>query len=201
MVWRVSPTYKKSIIQIETWQKDDLVATYEVGWRWGHFDFATKPTIESPSDDDERIEISEFGDVIDSEQDDGCWAEWTWPDDLDEDEVERLEGLMEEEGSFALEGEEWENVETEYFISGPFTIEFIADCYTIKPIVVQAYQYSSDDVDTAKVFCDVFDTQFATTIADKDWIIKEGDGSFSLCKPDEFEDKYEKTWKSYGSES
>jgi hypothetical protein len=57
------------------------------------------------------------------EQNDGCWEDWTWPDGVDEEEVDRLSEIYEEEGDEGLENEGWVQDETEYWVSGPLELE------------------------------------------------------------------------------
>jgi hypothetical protein len=57
---------------------------------------------------------------------DGCWQEVEYPEDMDEDEKQRLEELIEEEGDVyeVLENQEgWSQSETEAWIWGPIQIE------------------------------------------------------------------------------
>ena len=68
-----------------------------------------------------------FGANVDSTElqslDDGCWREIEWPEDMPEDERERLEALVDEEGTYALEDEEgWILDETEVWVWGPIEI-------------------------------------------------------------------------------
>lgn len=56
---------------------------------------------------------------------DGCWEDYDWPDDMDEEEQERLMELIEEHGAFeALEDMEgWSLYESEAWCWGPILIE------------------------------------------------------------------------------
>ena len=45
MTWRVSTREKKSVVQIDTWEKDDMTMQREIGWRWGHFLYDEKPNV------------------------------------------------------------------------------------------------------------------------------------------------------------
>ena len=55
--------------------------------------------------------------------DDGWYADVIWPDDMPDDEQERLEELWEEDSYSAWEGEGWVNYETESWAMGPRDIE------------------------------------------------------------------------------
>lgn len=56
---------------------------------------------------------------------DGCWEDIDFPEDMDEDERERIMEVIEEHGVYdALENEEgWSQSETEAWIWGPILIE------------------------------------------------------------------------------
>jgi len=65
---------------------------------------------------------------------DGCWEDTDWPENMDDDERERLEELIEEEGFYALEDEGWIQNDTEMWIWGPIEIQN-ADGETVKIII------------------------------------------------------------------
>ena len=121
-MWKLSTLQKKSCTQIEFWTKDGKTAQHEIGWRWCWAKYDEKPNL-SEYDPDEGIELYALGDVTDMEQDDGCWEEWTWPEDMDEEEIERLEELYEEEYDDGLMEEGWQLDDTEYWVSGPLELE------------------------------------------------------------------------------
>ena len=214
MTWRLSTQEKKSVTQIETWTNGEQTATFEQGWRWGHWDFENKPDI-SKHDPAGQTEIFIFGDVIDQEQDDGCWAEWTWPEDMDAEECERLEELYSDAGWEGLESEGWDCSDTEYFVTGPLKVEYVYQNYAKKPVVVQAVQFTAETVEVLRDFCgdalgEVTDTEaHIRTLEDGaahqvehiatigDYIIKGIRGEFYPCKPDIFAATYETTWRDY----
>ena len=119
--WKISTKYKKSITEKQFWTKDGKTIVYSIGWRWGYAKYAEKPEINN--EDDEEVNIYELGDVIDQGQDDGCWSDWEFPDDMDEEEQERLQEAYEEEYDEGLENEGWICDDTEMWFSGPLEIE------------------------------------------------------------------------------
>ena len=121
--WKLSTVEKKSCTQIEFWTKDGLTAQYEIGWRWCWATYNEKPDLSDYNPDKDQIELYSVGDVEEMEQDDGCWSSWTWPEDMDDEERERLEELYDEEGDEGLENEGWTLEDTEYWVSGPLDIE------------------------------------------------------------------------------
>jgi len=122
-MWKLSTLEKKSCTQIEYFKKDNLVAQHEIGWRWCWATYEEKPDLSDYDPDKDQIELYSVGDVVDMTQDDGCWDEWTWPQDMDEEEIERLEELYSEDGDDALGNEGWELDDTEFWISGPLELE------------------------------------------------------------------------------
>jgi len=123
MTWKLSTIEKKSCTQIEYFKKGDLVAQREIGWRWCWATYEEKPDLSDYDPDKDQVELYSLGDVVDMEQDDGCWEEWTWPDEVDEEEVDRLSEIYEEEGDEGLENEGWVLDDCEYWISGPLELE------------------------------------------------------------------------------
>jgi hypothetical protein len=121
--WKLSTQFKKSCRQIEYFKKGDLVAEREIGWRWCWARYNTKPDLSNYDPEKDEIELYSIGDVVDMEQDDGCWDDWSWPEDFDVDEIERLEDIFNEEGEEGLENEDWVLDDTEYWVSGTMDIE------------------------------------------------------------------------------
>lgn len=122
MVWKLSTSEKKSCVQIEYWTKDGFTAQREIGWRWCWASYDNEPDLSNYNPDKDQIELYSLGDVCDMEQSDGCWEEWTWPKELDEDEIERLEDIFNEEYEEGLENEGWELDDTEYWVTGKLNL-------------------------------------------------------------------------------
>jgi hypothetical protein len=214
MTWRLSTDEKKNVTQIETWTNGLITAQLEIGWRWGHWDYDTKPDL-SIYRENEQHDVYDFGDVQDHAQDDCCWQEWTWPEDMDADEMERLTDIYNDEGSEGLENEGWSNDDSETFVTGPLKVEFIPANYQKKPVVIQAVRFTADNLEGLREFCgaalgSVTDTEaHIRTLEDGsehqvehvatigDYIIKGIKGEYYPCKPDIFEASYETTWRRY----
>lgn len=216
MTWRVSTREKKSIIQTETWKKDDQVATREIGWRWGHFDYEKKPGFDfgDLQSYEQGVAADDLGDYVDSDFTDGCWEEWTWPEEMSQNEMEDLEAAFDVVGEDAMEDAGWYHDDTEYWLSGPLDIQFFPDCFQKKPVVIQAVQFTEDNIEALREFCgdalgeianneahiktleDGSESQVQHIATIGDWIIKGIQGEFYPCKPDIFEATYEKTWRS-----
>ena len=53
---------------------------------------------------------------------DGCWVEWSFPDDMPEEERERIQALWDEEWYEGMESDGWSNDDTEHWIYGPIQL-------------------------------------------------------------------------------
>ena len=135
--WIVQPHHKKSVEEIEYFKKDNLEISHSIGWRWGswivttsndeipefEFEAATGGDGQKDSIDMNACAINNIEDVEMIETIDGCWEQTNFPEDLDEEEIERLEEIIEEEGSYILEENEgWSAWETEMWVTGPIEI-------------------------------------------------------------------------------
>jgi len=137
--WKVSPYFKKSCEEHEIYTKDDLTIRRKTGYRGASFYVETtddnSPEFEFdfvPGGDGRKDSINMY-DCLGSNIEnvelesmwDGCWEDIEFPEDMDEEEQERLQELFEEEGVYeVLEGNEgWSNYETEAWIWGPILIE------------------------------------------------------------------------------
>jgi hypothetical protein len=138
--WKVSPLYKKSCEEHEHYTKDGLTIVRQTGFRGASFFVETSddnpPEFEFdcvPGGDSNRDSIDmyncEVNNIESVELDsmwDGCWQEVEYPEDMDDDEKQRLEELIEEEGDVyeVLENQEgWSQNETQAWIWGPIQIE------------------------------------------------------------------------------
>jgi len=148
MTWKLSTQEKKSCTQIEYFKKGELVAQREIGWRWCWARYEEKPDLSNYNPDKDQIELYTLGDISDMEQDDGCWEEWTWPDEVDEEEVDRLSEIYEEEGEDGLENEGWVQDDCEYWVSGPLELEQEISWYIDgnSPLVVVEHWTKDDEI-------------------------------------------------------
>lgn len=135
--WTVKTQNKKSIEEIEYFTKDGMTIVHRTGWRWGEWTVATNdgnpPEFElgyvpggdgaKDSIDMNNCYVNNIEEVEMVETSDGCWEDTEWPDDMDEDEQERLQEAIDEEGYYtALEEDGWMHDETEMWIWGPIEI-------------------------------------------------------------------------------
>ena len=124
--WKVTPKWKKSIIEYNHLTKDDNELIIETGWRWGEFLVYT--------DDDNPPKLEPGVDILNCgyesemvETEDGCWEEHHY-DDCDEETQEWLENYFEEGNSyFDLEEHGWLFTDGEFIIDCEMNIEKVED--------------------------------------------------------------------------
>lgn len=134
--WTVQTYFKKSVEEIEYWSKDDMEILHRVGWRTGSWSVTTSddqpPQFEFdyvPGGNGAKDSINmndccynNIEEVELLENWDGCWEDYEWDDKIDDDERERLEQKIEEEGIFSLEEEDWMLNEVDSWIWGAIEI-------------------------------------------------------------------------------
>jgi D-alanyl-D-alanine carboxypeptidase len=118
--WELSTQWKKSAIEKQFWYKDGQVAIRTEGYRWGTFTTESDTMPEIDLADNDEFELDADWELV--SLDDGCWAEWEWPDDMDEEEQERLEAIWDDEYFEGLEEEGWSQDDTEYYFQGPLKL-------------------------------------------------------------------------------
>ena len=124
--WRVTPLWKKSIIEYNHMIKDDNELVIETGWRGGEFLVYT--------DDDNPPELEPGVNIMDCgyesemvETFDGCWEEIHY-DVVDDETREWLEEFFDEGNSyFELEEHGWFFDECEFIIECDMEITRIND--------------------------------------------------------------------------
>ena len=122
-LWKLEPSWKKSLIERMYYTKDGNTFMAETGWRWGEFTVETEddkePLIESGTDlwnCEYTVEMVEMND--------GCWEEHDM-DECDEETREWLEEFLEENSWMDLEEHGWTNTESECIIDCDPSIERI----------------------------------------------------------------------------
>ena len=122
-IWTIRNLYKKEAVERQFWIKDGLVITKDEGFRWGTWqcESDTQPDIDldnpdgfQPSDSDLDWEMVDM--------DDGSWVTWNFPEDMEEEEQERIQNLWDEDFFEGMENDGWELDETEYWIFGPLKL-------------------------------------------------------------------------------
>ena len=108
-IYKISPLFKKSVTDTETYIKEidgeEVRIERQIGWRWGMVEAELDSTELESIDVDNRDGFHPYDslEILDSSFDDGCWEEWQFPDDMPEEERERIETIYNEEGNWGLE--------------------------------------------------------------------------------------------------
>lgn len=120
--WKISNYEKKNAVEICYFLKDNVVIKMEQGYRWGNWTCESDERPDIDLKNEEGYEV--FGDydweIWDME--DGCWVDWTFPNDMSEQERERFMEIWDNDYYEGLENEGWINYETEYWIFGPLLL-------------------------------------------------------------------------------
>ena len=138
--WKVSTANKKSVEEHEFWEKDGMAIRRISGFRWGTWYVTTTDDNEPEFDknagpfhsDSNCIDMNNsYGNNIDNVEldslDDGWYGDTIWPDDMPEEERERLEELWEEDYYDGWESEGWVQTETECWVYCDLNIEKVED--------------------------------------------------------------------------
>ena len=122
-VWILKTLHKKSAVEKQFWCKDDKVIIREEGYRWGEFycERDEQPEIDLDNADGYNLSESDYDWELTS-LDDGCWADWTFPDDMTEEEQAEIETAWDEDYFDGMEELGWTNNDTEYILQGPLEL-------------------------------------------------------------------------------
>lgn len=121
--WHISNLHKKNAVERQFWVKDGVTVTKDEGFRWGVWSCESneQPDIDLFNPEGYEVLVTDYDWEL-VEMDDGCWVEWTFPDDMPEEERERIQALWDEDWYEGLEGDGWSNDETEQWIYGPIKL-------------------------------------------------------------------------------
>ena len=123
VTWKITPTWKKSVIERQTWVKDGVAGyiSHEIGWRFGEFFIETED--DTPPPLEEGVNMFDCGyECDDWSTNDGCWEE-SDVDIADDTERERLEEFLSDNSIFDLEEEGWSMEECSMNIECELNIE------------------------------------------------------------------------------
>lgn len=121
--WEITNYHKKNAVERQFWTKDGMIITKDEGYRWGTWTCESDNQPDIDLDNDEGYEVG-FSDVEWEMVDmiDGCWVDWTFPEDMSEEEQERIQALWEESWYEGMESDGWYNTDTEQWIYGPIQL-------------------------------------------------------------------------------
>jgi hypothetical protein len=121
--WILKTLHKKNAVEKQFWYKDSKVIIREEGYRWGEFycESDEQPEIDLDNADGYNLSESDYDWELTS-LDDGCWADWTFPEDMSEEEQTEIESAWEEEYFEGMEELGWSQDDTEYILQGPLEL-------------------------------------------------------------------------------
>ena len=121
--WILKTLHKKNAVEKQFWYKDGKVVIREEGYRWGEFycESDDQPEIDLDNEDGYNLSESDYDWELTS-LDDGCWADWTFPEDMTEEEQAEIESAWEEEYFEGIEELGWSQDDTEYILQGPLEL-------------------------------------------------------------------------------
>jgi hypothetical protein len=121
--WTIKTLHKKSAVEKQFWYKDGTTIIRYEGYRWCEFycESDEKPVIDLANPDGYNLSDSDYDWELVS-MDDGCWAEWEYPDSVPEEEQEEIENAWEEDFFEGMEELGWCNDDTEYILQGPLEL-------------------------------------------------------------------------------
>jgi hypothetical protein len=120
--WTLKTLHKKSAVEKQFWCKDGKVIIREEGYRWGEFycESDEQPEIDS-GNGEYNLSESDYDWELTS-LDDGCWSDWTFPEDMTEEEQAEIESAWDEDYFDGMEELGWSNDDTEYILQGPLEL-------------------------------------------------------------------------------
>lgn len=121
--WKITNATKKNAVERQFWIKDGVTVIKEEGFRWGIWSCESdeQPDIDLDNSDGYELMSTDYEWEME-EMIDGSWVDWTFPEDMDEEEQERIQELWDEDSFDGLEGDGWINDETEHWIYGPIKL-------------------------------------------------------------------------------
>jgi len=122
--WVLTTKTKKNAVEKQFWYKDGKVIIREEGYRWGKFycESDERPDVDLANPDGYELGGTDYDWELDN-LDDGCWADWTFPDDMSEEEQEEIQEAWEEDFYEGMEAKGWSNDDTEYWFYGDLELE------------------------------------------------------------------------------
>ena len=122
-LWKIEPSWKKSLAERLHFNKDGKTIIVETGWRWGEFTCETEG--DDPPEIEEGADLYDCGYDVEMQYcDDGCWTEYEF-EGFSADEEEAMSEWLYENSFFDLEEDGWDIGDTEMIITCDPIIEKI----------------------------------------------------------------------------
>ena len=122
--WVLTTAEKKNVEEIEFWYKDGKIIKRTTGFRWGtvYCESDERPDIDLENPDGLEVFATDYDFELDN-LDDGHYCDVEYPDDMSQEEQERMDELWDEDSYSAWEEEGWSNDDTETWFHGPLNLE------------------------------------------------------------------------------
>jgi hypothetical protein len=124
-LWKIEPTWKKSLAERSHYTKDDKEIIIETGWRWGEFTIETED--DTPPVLEEGVDLFNCDYEVEMQYcDDGCWEDREFYG-MSEEEIAEMEEWLDENSWLDLEEEGWIPSDNEMIMSCEPSIELITE--------------------------------------------------------------------------
>jgi hypothetical protein len=121
--WKIEPTLKKAITEVQIWSLGDKTIEYSLGWRTGSFIYTTEGDTPPDIKNGSNLFFVDDAELGDWETSDGCWDDYQFSG-MTPAEAKELEEFFAEGGNiFDLEEDGWYNNDTDMFLNCEPTIE------------------------------------------------------------------------------
>ena len=122
--WVLTTLEKKNVVETEFWSKDGKTIKRSTGFRWGtvYCESDERPDIDLANPEGLEVFATDYDFELDN-LDDGHYCDVEYPDDMSEEEQERMDELWDEDSYSAWEEEGWSNDDTETWFHGPLNLE------------------------------------------------------------------------------
>ena len=122
-IWKITNLHKKNAVERQFWINDGVTVIRDEGFRWGIWTCESdeQPDIDLDNPDGYELMTTDY-DWEMQEMIDGSWVIWGFPDDMSEEDQERIQELWDKDSFEGLESDGWSNDETEHWIYGPIKL-------------------------------------------------------------------------------
>ena len=122
--WVLKTLDKKSVEETEFWTKDGKTIKRITGFRWGtvYCESDERPDIDLSNPDGLEVFATDYDFELDN-LDDGWYVDVEYPEDMSDEERERMDELWNEDSYDGWEGDGWTNDDTETWFYGPLSLE------------------------------------------------------------------------------
>ena len=125
MKYKISTVDKKSVVEKNFFEKDGKSFYIEQGYRWGYFVTEDPVDVEELRAEEELM-IYDY-DVVDHCFEDGCWIDFTYDDEIDQDDRDAIETAWEEDSYEGIENLGWHEDDSEVWFLGQLEVEEVTE--------------------------------------------------------------------------